>query len=107
MEFKERLFKHTGTPGVLCNYNEKVPIPISSEDAASIIAGLGQWTVHTPGVADILEAVNIQQKYQLSFWDYLIVCSAQKLSCEILWSEDLHTGQTYNGVFVRNPFAGG
>ncbi len=40
----------------------------------------------------------------ISFWDAMIVHSAATLGCEILYSEDLNAGQSYDGVRVVNPF---
>lgn len=42
--------------------------------------------------------------HKLSFWDALIVVSAEKANCSELWTEDLNNGQTICGVTVRNPF---
>lgn len=82
----------------------KLNNPLSSQHAYDIVADLGQWRVHMPAVGDVLGAIQIQQRYQLSFWDALIVRSAAQLGCAILWSEDLNDGQIFEGVEVRNPF---
>ena len=60
--------------------------------------------MHSPTVADILEAINIQSRYEISFWDAMIIQSAIRLKCEKIWSEDLNAGQQYAGVTVDNPF---
>jgi predicted nucleic acid-binding protein len=59
-----------------------------------------------PDVKDVLEAIEIQQQYKLSFWDSLIICSAKKSGCDVIWTEDLNNGQRYEGVVVLNPFSG-
>ncbi len=41
---------------------------------------------------------------RISFWDALIVVSAEKSACTELWTEDLNHGQTIRGVRIRNPF---
>lgn len=46
----------------------------------------------------------IQDRYQLSFWDALIVAAAKAASCEYLLTEDLHPGQDLGGLVVVNPF---
>lgn len=86
------------------NVTRKVARPLSPEVAARIIADLSVWEVHRPSVEDVLDAIGAQARYQLSFWDAMIVVSAQQLGCRTLWSEDLNSGQVYNGVTVRNPF---
>ncbi len=68
-----------------------------------IIAELAVWKVHRSGVDDVLDATQLQRRYQLSFWDAMVVNSALQVGCQTLWSEDLNPGQRY-GVTVRNPF---
>jgi predicted nucleic acid-binding protein len=63
-----------------------------------------KWAIHSPSVEDILDSIDIQQRYNISFWDSLVICSAQKLGCGVIWSEDLNHGQLYGEVIVRNPF---
>ena len=84
---------------------QKVPEPLAPEIAAELIADLSTWQVHQPGANDVLEAIAIQSRQQLAFWDAMIIASAMSLGCEILWSEDLNPGQSYPTVMVRNPFA--
>jgi len=86
------------------NVTRTVARPLSPAAAAQIIADLAVWDVHRPAVEDILDAIGVQARYQLSFWDAMIVVSAQQLGCRTLWSEDLNSGQVYDGVTVRNPF---
>ena len=86
------------------NVTRKVARPLSPGVAAEIIAALGQWEVHRPNVEDVIEAISLQTRHKISFWDALILTSAQRLECKTLWSEDLNPGQDYRGVVVQNPF---
>jgi predicted nucleic acid-binding protein len=52
----------------------------------------------------IEQAIDISVIFQLSFWDSLIIASAEKANCEFVFSEDLNCGQSYRGVIVTNPF---
>ena len=83
---------------------KKMTRPLSSQMASQIIADLGVWRLHSPQVHDVLNAIELQQRYQISFWDAMIVNSALTLDCAILWSEDLNHLQTYQQVRVQNPF---
>lgn len=65
------------------------------------------WEVHCPRQADILWAIGLQRRYQIQWWDAMIVNSAIQLNCSVLWTEDLNDGQVYDGVTVRNPFLQG
>lgn len=83
---------------------QKTSKPILTDKAARIITDLKEWNVHIPDVNDILYAIDIQQRNKLSFWDSLIICSAKKLNCDVIWSEDLNHGQYYEEIVVMNPF---
>ncbi|MEX2395219.1 MAG: PIN domain-containing protein [Actinomycetota bacterium] len=84
----------------------KVPSPIDADIAARIIGAYASWTIHRPDAMDVIEAMTIAERNGISFWDAMIVRSASRLGCQILWSEDLNPGQTYEGVEVRNPVVG-
>ena len=86
------------------NVTEKVARPLMPEVAAQIISDLSVWQVHRPGAQDVLDAIRMQRRYQVSFWDSMIVASAIQMGCRTLWSEDLNPGQTYDQVTVASPF---
>ncbi|WP_434656000.1 PIN domain-containing protein [Thermoanaerobacterium thermosaccharolyticum] len=83
---------------------KKVKRPLSPSQASQIISDLGLWKLDIPNVEDILDAIQISQRYMISFWDSLIVRSAINLDCSIIWSEDLNSGQYFDKVKVVNPF---
>jgi predicted nucleic acid-binding protein len=86
------------------NITRKVARPLDPMEARQIVADLGHWRVHLPTVTDVLDAITLQQRHGLSFWDAMIVTSAIRLGCAIVWSEDLNAGQDYAGARVVNPF---
>ena len=86
------------------NVTQKVVKPLTPDVAAQIIADLAVWQVHRPGVEDVLDAIRLQDRYQTSFWDAMIIASAIQLGCLTIWSEDLNTGQVYDTVTVASPF---
>jgi len=83
---------------------QKVAKPLTPSMASQIIADLSVWRVHRPGVEDVLDAIRLQERYQVSFWDAMIVASAIQLGCQTIWSEDLNPGQVYDTVAVVSPF---
>jgi predicted nucleic acid-binding protein len=87
------------------NVTQKVSRPIPPVAAGRIIADLAVWPLHSPGIEDVLDAIQLQGRYKISFWDAMIVTSAIHLGCHQLWSEDLNPGQIYDAVTVVNPFA--
>jgi len=48
--------------------------------------------------------LEVKEQYGIQYFDALIVATAEKGLCEILYSEDLNDGQLYCGVKVVNPF---
>jgi predicted nucleic acid-binding protein len=86
------------------NLTRKVPKPLTVRDAAALIEDLSAWTVHSPGVRDVLSAIELYERMGVSFWDAMILTSARSLGCRVLYSEDLSAGQSYDGVLVVNPF---
>ena len=53
---------------------------------------------------DINRAIDGSLIWQISFWDALILASARKAHCAVLYSEDFGDGQVYDTVRVLNPF---
>ncbi len=49
-------------------------------------------------------AVEISERYQISYWDGAIIAAAEALGAETLYSEDLNHEQQYGSVQVRDPF---
>lgn len=49
-------------------------------------------------------SLDIQEKTQYSFYDSLIVASAIKAGCSVLYSEDLQSGRLLGGLTIQNPF---
>lgn len=82
----------------------KVRQPLKPADAAQIIQDLALWTVHSPSTADVLSAIKLQSRWQLCFWDAMILQSAHSLGCQRLWSEDLSHGQQIGRTTIQSPF---
>lgn len=85
----------------------KISAPLDASTARQIVADLGQWRCHVPEAADVLQAIDFQQAYQLSFWDAQVLQSASRMGCKQLYSEDFTHGQVYGEVRVVNPFLEG
>lgn len=82
----------------------KIAAPLDPQTARQIVADLAQWRLHTPEAGDLLQAIELHQNYQLSFWDAQVVQSAMSLGCKQLLSEDFNHDQVYGAVRVVNPF---
>ena len=54
--------------------------------------------------ATVRRALQLRERYQVSYWDAAIIAAADELGCQIIYSEDISHGQDYDGVRVVNPF---
>lgn len=58
-----------------------------------------------PVTVEIHEAgLGIAERYQLSFYDSLILAAAEHAGCKIVYSEDMQHGHKVNSVKISNPF---
>jgi predicted nucleic acid-binding protein len=85
------------------NLRKKVRRPLDAKATRDIISDYLTWQVIVNGGESILEAIDLESRYQISFWDALVVQAAQASGAETLYSEDLSDGQTYGSVKVINP----
>jgi len=78
--------------------------PSARKEARDEVRDLLAWRPVSVS-ADILNnAWILQDRYQLSFWDALIVAAAKSLSCQYLLTEDFQSGQNLDGLIVASPF---
>jgi predicted nucleic acid-binding protein len=87
------------------NVTRKSAKPLSPPEATQVIEDFSDWIIHRPGIRDVLTAIELLQRHKISFWDAMILRSAQQCNCSRLWTEDLSDGQKYEDVTVINPFA--
>lgn len=52
----------------------------------------------------MLKAAELRQRFNLSFWDGLIVASAIAGHAEVLYSEDMQHGMRIDSLEIQNPF---
>ncbi len=86
------------------NLRRKVRNPLSAAEARKVVEDYLSWELIVNDGASIVDALEIEQRYQLSFWDALIVHAAERANAPILLSEGLSHGQRYGATTVHNPF---
>jgi len=89
---------------VFVTLTRKLVAPLSAVDARMVVNDLASWRVIEPTSGDVIAAIDAALRWQLAFWDALIVTAARKAGAGVLWSEDLNDGQAFDGTVVRNPF---
>jgi len=82
----------------------KIPSPLKKGHARRIIGNYLSWDVALNDGRTILQASEIEETYNISFWDAMIISAAYAKNASILLTEDLNSGQKIEGVTVLNPF---
>jgi predicted nucleic acid-binding protein len=79
--------------------------PMKTPDAEQFLGNVLRplFSVHSsPSL--FADALHLHGRYQLAWYDSLIVAAAMQAECEILYSEDLQNGQRFGKMQVKNPF---
>jgi predicted nucleic acid-binding protein len=85
------------------NVTRKIPNPLPKTKAREIIQSYLMWHVELNDIKTIFAASEFEERYNLSFWDALIVAAACNAKVEKILTEDLNHGQRIEGVFIENP----
>jgi predicted nucleic acid-binding protein len=73
------------------------------EHSAEIARRYLSWRV-VDNTRDLFEqALREQRRWQISYWDALIIAAAKQAGVSTVWSEDLSEGQDYGGIQIVNP----
>jgi predicted nucleic acid-binding protein len=86
------------------NATQKLKPGLSRELARQEIRDLTTWHPLPVDLQVVADTWDLQDRYQLSFWDSLIAAAARLAGCRILLTEDLQHDQDLNGVRVLSPF---
>jgi predicted nucleic acid-binding protein len=77
---------------------------VDRESAWDDVLELLEWNPQEIDAEVLTRAHEIESRFQLSWWDCLIVAAAQAQTCTLLLTEDLQDGANYGNVIARNPF---
>jgi predicted nucleic acid-binding protein len=77
---------------------------VAPEVARRKVELLSNLDIVRPELGDILAAIDLTRLRSISFWDAMIVRSAENAGCATLLSEDMQDGEVISGVRVKNPF---
>jgi predicted nucleic acid-binding protein len=88
----------------LCvNLRRKTARPLSVEETRRLVQDYSSWDIVVNTAESVLQALSIEMRYKISFWDALILHAAGISGATVLYSEDIAAGQTYGSVRVVNP----
>jgi predicted nucleic acid-binding protein len=82
----------------------KIPHGLGPAEAGEIVEDMMTWDLVVNDDETIRQAIALDSREKLSFWDALVVAAASRGGAEVLLSEDLPHGRTLDGVRVENPF---
>jgi predicted nucleic acid-binding protein len=86
------------------NARKKFSSAIAAGDARAEVRRYQHWLPWAIDHATVESAWAIESRFDLNYWDALIVAAAQQQGCGHLLSEDLQHGQEIDGVQIVNPF---
>ena len=75
--------------------------------AREVVSMYAPWVRHLTTPDTILRAMELVELAHVSFWDALILASAEQAGAEQLYSEDLNSDQIIAGVKIVNPLITG
>ena len=79
---------------------------LSETDVRGFLEQILSLTENQPLFKELtLHALDIKTRYQLGWYDSLIVTAALETGCQFLYSEDMHDGLVIeNSLTIKNPF---
>jgi predicted nucleic acid-binding protein len=77
---------------------------MSSKSVEEAIGDFSFWRIHRPDYSSVIDAIYLQRRYKLSWFDAMILNSAIESGCSVLWTEDFNDGQRFSDLVVRNPY---
>ena len=83
---------------------KRIPNPLSAQEAEQVLDLLSILPVIDLDFRMVRHAIEIHRQHGIAYWDALIVAAAHRAECTQILTEDLNTGQPYEGVTVVNPF---
>jgi predicted nucleic acid-binding protein len=84
-------------------YTSTAKLKVDKLTAKGIVHNLQNMEIVQVDLNIIEQAIDISILSQISFWDGLIIASAESANCETLLSEDLNDGQVIREVKITNP----
>lgn len=86
------------------NARRKFAAAISAGDARSEVRRYQLWKPWQIDQPTIETAWAVESRYDINYWDAMLVASAQHLGCTLLLTEDLQHDQRIDKLRIVNPF---
>ncbi|TFG39829.1 MAG: PIN domain-containing protein [Candidatus Aminicenantes bacterium] len=82
----------------------KLETPLDDDSASKVIEELSALPVVATDPELVRRAIDTGRRFHLAVWNALIIEAARTAGCRRVLSEDLNSGQDFDGVMVENPF---
>ena len=82
----------------------KLRPPLPAAEALQQLERLSAFYVMGSTAQSVLAAAQLAERYQLQWWDALILESALRANADLLLTEDGQHGQRFGKLVVENPF---
>jgi len=79
--------------------------PLDENQASDVIEQLCTLPVVSTDPQLVQQGIQTSLRFDIAVWDALIIEAARAAGCHRVLSEDLHSGQDFDGVIIENPFA--
>jgi predicted nucleic acid-binding protein len=90
----------------LCiNLRRKVKKPMPLNELRALLQDYLSWDIVVNTPASVLDALDIEAQYKISFWDALVLQAAGASGASTVYSEDLAANQRYGPIQIVNPLA--
>ena len=76
----------------------------SAAQINAMLAKIGSYSFVADTKELIYDATTGKEKWQVGFYDALMLAAANKAGCTAIYTEDLNDGQVYDTVKTINPF---
>ncbi|ONI77376.1 hypothetical protein ALI144C_34320 [Actinosynnema sp. ALI-1.44] len=77
---------------------------LSHDKAREVVAAYGEWCATDTDPQLLVTASTLCERYQLNWWDALVIEGALRSGATTLLSEDMQDGQRFGSLTIRNPF---
>jgi len=89
------------------NARKRFASAVSAGDARAEVRRYQLWRPWLIDQATIETAWAAESRYQLNYWDALMVAAAQHMGCTVMLTEDLQHDQRIDALRIVNPFLAG
>lgn len=85
------------------NIRKKAAAPVGTAEAKQWLTDYLNWEIVINDGNAVIEAIDLEERYQVSFRDALILHAANSAGASVIYSEDFNHGRQYADLVVQNP----